>query len=503
MKILSGGYKEIIALFLLLTGVAAFAASFVKPDIVDDFHLFYYFSLSSILAGGLYLFEKTRPWALSLSRLLVGSLFIVSGLIKCNDPMGFSFKLEEYFDERSLGAFWAIFHPYSLPLAWLIAVVEVVLGFWVVAGIKLRWVSWILLAMTLFFGWLTFYTAGCNDMQAIAMQKGLTFDKICVTDCGCFGDALKGSIGRSLTPWESFYKDLILLVFVIVIFLERNSFTKEKFESKIVFFSASLLFISIFSGGLFQWWFPVIFSFTVYALMVLFFKLGREFAAALTAILFTAVFAGYTLAYLPIKDFRPYAVGKNIEKQMQIPEGAQPDVFETILTYKNKLTGEVKEFNDKDYPWQDTNWVWVSTSTKIVKEGDKPAITDFSLNDEDGNEVTYDLLQDPTPMIWIISYNIGKSNENAWKDIAAMIDNLYEKGWTIVFITASPKEEVYRVLNDHADKVYIYFADEVVLKTIIRSNPGILLMQQGNILGKWPHRRLPGEDELNKLIIKQ
>jgi hypothetical protein len=237
--------------------------------------------------------------------------------------------------------------------------------------------------------------------------------------------------------------------------------------------------------------------------MVLFFKLGREIAAALTAILFTAVFAGYTLAYLPIKDFRPYAVGKNIEKQMQIPEGAQPDVFETILTYKNKLTGEVKEFNDKDYPWQDTNWVWVSTSTKIVKEGDKPAITDFSLNDEDGNEVTYDLLQDPTPMIWIISYNIGKSNENAWKDIAAMIDNLYEKGWTIVFITASPKEEVYRVLNEHADKVYIYFADEVVLKTIIRSNPGILLMQQGNILGKWPHRRLPGEDELNKLIIKQ
>ncbi len=93
MKLLSGGYKEIIALLLLLTGVAAFAASFVKPDIVDDFHLFYYFSLSSILAGSLYLFEKTRPWALSLSRLLVCSLFIVSGLIKCNDPMGFSFKL--------------------------------------------------------------------------------------------------------------------------------------------------------------------------------------------------------------------------------------------------------------------------------------------------------------------------------------------------------------------------------------------------------------------------
>ena len=134
-----------------------------------------------------------------ISRLLVGSLFIVSGLIKANDPVGFSYKLKDYFAADVLNMEWLI--PFALVLAVVICVVEIVLGLATVMGSKMKPVSWLLLLMIIFFTFLTFYSA--------------QFEK--VTDCGCFGDALK------LTPWESFSKDAVLLLFVLLIFLKRKS----------------------------------------------------------------------------------------------------------------------------------------------------------------------------------------------------------------------------------------------------------------------------------------
>ncbi|MBA3900398.1 MAG: DoxX family protein, partial [Bacteroidetes bacterium] len=131
-----------------------------------------------------------------LSRILVGALFIVSGLIKANDPLGFSYKLEEYFGV--FGMDWMV--PFSLAVSILISVSEVILGVATLLGTKMRPVAWSLLGMIVFFTFLTFFSAYFNK----------------VTDCGCFGDAIK------LTPWESFTKDIILLFFILIIFINRN-----------------------------------------------------------------------------------------------------------------------------------------------------------------------------------------------------------------------------------------------------------------------------------------
>ena len=151
-----------------------------------------------------------------LSRILVGSLFIVSGLIKANDPLGFSYKLEEYFAESALN--WPMLEPYALVLASLVCFGEIILGFALLFGGKMKLSTITLTLLCLFFLWLTFYTANCDpNATYTVIENGESIERpvTCVTDCGCFGDAMRGSIGRSLTPWESFTKDLLALIFLV------------------------------------------------------------------------------------------------------------------------------------------------------------------------------------------------------------------------------------------------------------------------------------------------
>ena len=160
---------------------------------------------------------------LIICRVLVGATFIISGLVKANDALGFSYKLEEYFAESALNL--PFLEPYALALAILACLAEVVLGFAVLVGGRMKLATWSLLLLTLFFGWLTAYTATCDPFakyEAIMNGEAVMKDVTCVTDCGCFGDAMKGSLGRSLTPWESFTKDMILLVFVLPLFIFRR-----------------------------------------------------------------------------------------------------------------------------------------------------------------------------------------------------------------------------------------------------------------------------------------
>jgi uncharacterized membrane protein YphA (DoxX/SURF4 family) len=142
---------------------------------------------------------------LLICRLIVGPLFIVSGLIKANDPLGFSYKLEEYFAESALNL--PFLEPFALTLAVLACLAEIVLGFAVIVGGRMKLATASLMVLTIFFGWLTAYTATCDPNGTYTvLVNGVeeTRSVTCVTDCGCFGDAMKGSVGRSLTPWESF-----------------------------------------------------------------------------------------------------------------------------------------------------------------------------------------------------------------------------------------------------------------------------------------------------------
>ena len=200
-----------------------------------------------------------------ISRILVGVLFIISGFIKLNDPLGFSYKLQEYFGSDVLNLEFLI--PYALGISVIVVVFEVVLGVFLLIGYKPKFTVWSLLLMIVFFTFLTFYSA--------------YFDK--VKDCGCFGDALK------LTPWESFTKDVILLVLILILFIGSKYIT------------------SIFAK------LPT----TVIALL--------SFIASLW-------FGYHVLMHLPSIDFRAYAIGKNIQKQMAIPEDAQKPILEYTWT---------------------------------------------------------------------------------------------------------------------------------------------------------------------------
>ena len=182
-------------------------------------------------------------------RLVVGSLFIVSGLIKANDPLGFSYKLEEYFAESALNL--PAFEPFALFFAILACTAEVVLGFAILFGGRMKLATVAILVLTLFFGWLTAYTATCDPQGTYTiMENGqeVTRSVTCVTDCGCFGDAMKGSIGRSLTPWESFSKDAILFVFLIPVllaaFLRKDTAWNTKADD-MVLLPGGLLFVGV------------------------------------------------------------------------------------------------------------------------------------------------------------------------------------------------------------------------------------------------------------------
>ena len=179
----------------------------------------------------------------NISRLVVGSLFIVSGLIKANDPVGFSYKLKDYFAPDVLNLEFLV--PLVLPMAVLICAVEIILGVAALFGSKMKLVSWMLLLMIVFFTFLTFYSA--------------YFEK--VTDCGCFGDALK------LTPWQSFTKDVVLLFFVLVIFLKKGAIAVNTGKEDLLLLPASMVLIAVFSYGVISWGFPVYFALLVFAVI--------------------------------------------------------------------------------------------------------------------------------------------------------------------------------------------------------------------------------------------
>ena len=414
--------------------------------------------------------------AVLISRILVGSLFIVSGLIKANDPLGFSYKLEDYFAADVLNLEFMV--PWALGLAMFICVVEIVLGAATLFGAKMKLVSWSLLLMIVFFTFLTFYSA--------------QFDK--VTDCGCFGDALK------LTPWESFQKDIVLLALVLIIFLRRKKIELTTSKDEMVILPASLILIAVMAFGIFDW--AVIFYFTIGLFLMLFIFRSyiknhlTEWLMGAVAIILSSYFTMYCYNHLPIRDYRPYAVGNNIPELRTLPEDAQPDVYETILTYRNLETEEVKDFSQQDYPWDDSSWVWVNTDSKLIQEGDYPPIHDFNLFDEDGNDLTEGILAEPLIFLYI-SKDINKASEDAQKQVAAFAEEVFNAGYYMYGISPSGYEDVQAFRHKHQLGFDFLTADETMLKTVVRANPGLIMLKEGTITGKWHYSDFPNFTELN------
>jgi len=348
-----------------------------------------------------------------ISRVLVGVLFIISGLIKLNDPVGFSFKLEEYFNANVLNLEFLI--PYALALAVVIVIFEVVLGVMLLVGYKKKFTVWSLLLMIVFFTFLTFYSAYFNK----------------VTDCGCFGDALK------LTPWQSFTKDVVLLALILILFFNKKHIKK------------------IFGR--------VAVNVTVYA-----------------SLLLCILFAYHVLNHLPTIDFRAYKVGTNIKEGMAIPEGAPKSIYEFVFIYK--VDGVEKEFTDKELDKIPANAEFIDRKEKLIQEGYVPPIHDFTI-EKDGEDFTEAMLGEPK-LILLISYDLNKASDEGLVKMEAFSKKAQAAGYKVIGMTASDEAVIAQKKKQHGLTFDYYFCDATTLKTIERANPSIVELHKGTIVSK-------------------
>jgi uncharacterized membrane protein YphA (DoxX/SURF4 family) len=383
-------------------------------------------------------------WFTQLVRIFVGGLFIFSGFIKANDPLGFSYKLEEYFEVFKNDTGWGFFEYFahiSLPLAIIICASEIILGFMLLLGMKRELTLWLLLAQIAFFTFLTFYSACYNK----------------VTHCGCFGDFLK------LKPWESFWKDVILMVAIAVLFSGKNNINPI---ASTMIVSSLFLFGLIFSIG-----FPV-----------------------------------YAYRNLPPLDFRAYAPGMNIRENMKVPANYQPPVIETGFIYENLKTGEKKHFNLQNYPWQDTlNWKWAATDNVVVKDAvNAPKITDFTVNNLEGSPITDSVLNDKNYSFWLVMYDLRKTEAD--ETLMAKIKDLHKLASSeqikVIGLTASGPKDIDEFKKKHGLTFEFGIVDGIVLKTMIRSNPGLMLMKDGTVIKNWHHNNFPSYTDVKQKYMK-
>jgi len=347
------------------------------------------------------------------SRIFVGVLFIISGLIKLNDPVGFSYKLAEYFSEPVFNM--SFLEPLALGLAIFLVILEVVLGVMLLVGYKSRLTIWALLLLIVFFTFLTFYSAYFNVVK----------------DCGCFGDALH------LTPWESFTKDIVLLFFILILF----------FNQKLV---------------------RPLFSYAVTNLIVL------------ISVALSALMAYWVLHHNPIKDFRPYKVGTNIEKGMEIPAGAPKSVVEMIFIYK--VNGVDKEFTEKDLMNIPEGATFVDRKDKVITEGYVPPIHDFTMTKDD-SDYKEELLKEPKLLVFV-TYDLTLSSPDGMKKLEGLSKEAKAKGYKVVAMTASGADEIAKAKKQYGLDVDFYFCDATALKTIERANPSIVVIHKGTIIQK-------------------
>src|SRR5690606_31349504 len=342
-------------------------------------------------------------------RIIVGVLFILSGLIKLNDPMGLSFKLDEYFSEEVFNM--PFLQPYSLALALIVIIAEVVLGVMLLLGHRKKFTLTSLFLMIVFFTFLTFFSAYYNK----------------VTDCGCFGDAIK------LTPWESFTKDVVLLILIVVLFFGRKFIKPLKFATIV----------------------------------------------SLVALVFCVWYAYYVYNHLPVVDFRPYKIGKNIDEGMQVPEGAPELVYE--YAWKVMVEGQEKVLvTNGDYPTVDGEFVDVETT--LVQQGYLPPIHDFTM-ELDGVDYAEELLDEPLLMV-IVTRVIEEADKEGLQAVQKLAVQAKEKGYRVIGLSASNNAQLEPYKKEYGLDFDFYFCDLTTVKTIVRSNPSVLELKEGTITQK-------------------
>ena len=355
------------------------------------------------------------------SRIFVGGLFIFSGLIKLNDPIGTKIKMEEYFEVFSsdFSSIFEWFIPLALPIGMILIILEVVLGVAVLINYKMEYTTKILLGLIVFFTFLTFYSAYFNK----------------VTDCGCFGDAIP------LTPWQSFSKDVILIAFILHLFWYR-----KRYEPMLRSLPGNMVVI---------------------VTTVLCFFIGK-----------------YAIDHLPFIDFRPYKIGDSLPQNMIAKESP-------ILEYTFIKGGEKVKSTKYYSPGEGYEYV----SSRIMNEkASTPKITDYQLIGVDGNDYTQASFEGAKLLF------IFYSTKAHTGSMAAINDLVKNANAEKMILTSALEAEFENFRHEHQVAVPFYFADATVLKAMIRSNPGIMLLKNGVVLGKWHYNDVPSSQEINQLL---
>ena len=316
---------------------------------------------------------------------------------------------------------------FALVLAILLSLTEFGIGIALLLNYRVKVFSWLVFLFMAFFLPFTFWIALKNP----------------VTDCGCFGDAV------ILSNWDTFYKNLVLMTFATFVLVNRfkyhNHFNRN-FQN--IYFA----------------FFVLLFLFAQY----------------------------HSYNHLPIIDFRPYKIGKNINEGMEMPANAPTDQYKNEFTYRNIATGKTKKFDDTNYPWNDTiNWKFVKMESKLVKKGYHPPIHDFTIENSFGENISDFYLLDSNYTFILVSYNLEKSSTKKQNRINELAQQAIENGYNFICLTASPGSEISRFIQNYQPPYEFFFCDEITLKTIVRSNPGLLLTKHGTIINKWHWRDIP------------
>lgn len=357
---------------------------------------------------------------LRILRWLFGAVFVFSGFVKAIDPLGGSYKFQEYFAAMGLEQFSAL----ALVSAVLLSAVEMVIGLNLITGVRLKETAWAGLAFMLVMTPLTLWIALKNP----------------VSDCGCFGDAL--IIGN----WTTFFKNIVLLAVIIaIILLSRHHTSSLKPLSE---------------------WILVAFSF--FCVLTL---------------------SHFNYHYLPMIDFRPYKIGVNIPEGMKIPDGAPRDQYATTFLYEKN--GVQKEFSLENYPANDSTWKFVDQKTVLIKKGYKPPIHDFSIQHPTMGEITDIVMGNKGYVFLLAAYDLNKASTNHIDKINELAAYAKKNNYPFYCLTGSTGSDVDDFVRKTGLQAEVCNADPTMLKTTIRSNPGLILLHHGTVINHWPNSWLP------------
>jgi hypothetical protein len=300
---------------------------------------------------------------------------------------------------------------------------------------------WLMLLLILFFTFLTAYSWYTGK----------------ITDCGCFGDAIK------LTNAETLEKDIILTVFILFLFLFRRKITPVFLPT-----ASNIVMVIGIAGSLYL---PF-----------------------------------YCLRHLPLIDFRPYKIGNDIRAEMTLPPGATPTIYKSMLTYKNKNSGEVKDYPSDNFPWNDSvwvaNWEFVATNNVLIQQGDQPKITDFKVWDNNNEDVTAQVLDHEGYHFWVVAYDMNCADKSAFEKLNQLAAASDKNKIQFVALTATAYEQLDPIRHELNAAFPFYYADATVLKTVIRANPGLMLLKGSVVQAMWHYNDFPSFEEVQKKYMK-